>query len=240
MTILIAIAIALMILFGALALPYSVILTTICWVLAVGGLVVVAVRQREHLRMLLILTPVLCILGVLIWNVILMPWVNVEVVSGITPFNPDGREGYAFVVYHPGQSDLQTHAVNGFVEGLVQSDWRVDLTTASAQTPTNLAAYDLLVLGAQSYTWSPARPIQSYLARVGDLNGMPVVAILSGLGETGPANTVMRELVSGANGTLMTLHNVWQLRPIDDLYGTDDPFEAMRGVAQTLQLTNNE
>ncbi|NJO82592.1 MAG: hypothetical protein HC828_07020 [Blastochloris sp.] len=50
----------------------------------------------------------------------------------------------------------------------------------------------------------------------------------------------MRDLIAEVNGTSVGLFNVWQLRPIDDLYGTGDPLEAMRGVAQALQLTNNE
>jgi hypothetical protein len=93
-----------------------------------------------------------------------------------------------------------------------------------------------LVVGAQSYTWAPARPVQAYLRRVGALGGLPVVAILSGLGETGPATAVMRNLIAEVNGTLIEVYHVWQWRPIDDLYGTDDVAAAMRGAATSLQL----
>jgi hypothetical protein len=164
-----------------------------------------------------------------------MPWANQPVISEVTTFNPEGDGGRALVVYHPGRSDLQERAVNGFVEGLAAAGWRVDLTTASDQAPIP-TDYDLLVIGAQSYTWAPAQPVQDYLRRVGNLERLPVVAVLSGLGETGPANDVMRDLIAEVNGNTVALYNVWQLRPIERLYGTDDPFEAMRGVAQALQF----
>lgn len=231
MTILLACIVAILLLFGLLALPYSLLITGASWVLSGGIVVFVALRTRPRLPLMLGVVVGLCVVGVLVWNFVLMPWVNQPVVSDITSLNADGETGRAFVVYHPGRSDLQEQAVNGFVNGLVEADWQVDLTTASAETPTDLSGYNLLVVGAQSYTWAPARPVQDYLRRVGDLNSLPVIAILSGLGETGPANDVMLELVEEVNGDLVTIHNIWQLRPIDDLYGTDDPYEAMKGVA---------
>ncbi len=236
MTITAAFFIALLILFGALALPYSAILTGASWLLGAGILALAYFRLRAKLRAVLIIAGILCALGVAGWNLVLMPWANQPVASEVTHFNPDGETGRALVIYHPGRSDLQERAVTGFVEGLAAAGWRVDLTTASAQAPAP-TGYDLLVLGAQSYTWAPAQPVQDYLRRAGDLNDLPVVAILSGLGETGPANDVMRDLIAAAGGSMAGLYNVWQLRPIERLYGTDDPFAAMRGVAESLTLT---
>lgn len=235
MTVLIAFIVATLVLFGLLALPYSLWITGVSWLLSGGIIAFVALRTRPRLPLTLGAVVSLCVIGVLVWNFVLMPWVNQPVVSDVTTINADGETGRAFVVYHPGRSDLQEQAVNGFVDGLVAVGWQVDRTTASDETPTDLNDYDLLVVGAQSYTWAPARPVQDYLRRVGDLEGLPVIAILSGLGETGPANDVMRDLVEEVNGTMTTIHNIWQLRPIDDLYGTDDPHEAMQQMAQQLE-----
>lgn len=232
MALVISIVATLTILFGVLALPYNGILSFLSWALAAGVLVYAFVRQPDKRSRVLGGTVVGCALGILVWNVVLMAWVNQEVVREVTTLNPNGTTGTALVVYHPGRSDLQERAINGFVEGLVETGWRVQLATASSQTPTDLSAVSLLVVGAQSYTWVPARPVQDYLRRVGDLKGLPVVAILSGLGETGPANAAMGDLVREVKGTLTAIHNVWQLRPIDELYGTDDPFAAMRNVAR--------
>jgi hypothetical protein len=236
MTFLAAFCIALLLLFGLLALPYSAALAVICWLLSAGIIGVLFLRQRARLPRTLAAVLVFCVLGVLIWNVVLMPWANTEVISAVTTRNADGTSGSALLVYHPGRSDLQERAITGFVDGLVAAGWRVDLTTASAQTPTDLSSYDLLVLGAQSYTWAPARPVQDYLRRVADLAGKSVVVILSGLGETGPANGVMRDLVAETNGALIEIYNIWQLRPIDDLYGVNDPQIAMYNAATALML----
>lgn len=235
MSILAAFLIAFLILFGVLALPYSAALAGAAWLIGALILALVYARMRARLPAVLIRVVVLCVMGVAGWNFVLMPWANQPVVSDVTRFNPDGETGRALVVYHPGRSDLQQRAVTGFVEGLSAAGWQVDLTTASDQAPAP-AGYDLLVIGAQSYTWAPAHPVQDYLRRAGDLHGLPVVALLSGLGETGPANDVMRNLIAEVNGNAVALYNVWQMRPIERLYGTNDPFEAMRGVAQALQL----
>jgi hypothetical protein len=236
MTLLAGIVVALLVLFGILALPYSTVLTVIVWLVSASILTLAYVRMRAKLPVVLSVAGVMCVLGILSWSFVLMPWANQPVASAVKTFNPEGKMGRALIVYHPGRSDLQERAITGFVEGLVAKGWYIDLTTASEQTPTP-NGYDLLVLGAQSYTWAPAWPVQDYLRRIGDLRGLPTVAILSGLGETGPANTVMRDLINATNGRIMSIYNVWQMRPINTLYGTEDPSEAMRNMAQALQLT---
>jgi hypothetical protein len=237
MIVVISIAATFTILFGILALPYNAVISIASWAVALAALLYAFVRQPEKRLRVVGGTVIGCVLGIMVWNVVLMTWVNQEVVREMTTLNPNGTAGTALVVYHPGRSDLQERAINGFVEGLTEQGWRVYLTTASNQAPTDLSAVSLLVVGAQSYTWVPARPVQDYLRRVGDLKRLPVVAILSGLGETGPANAAMGDLVREVNGTMLSIYNVWQLRPIDELYGTDDAFAAMRKVAQDMTLT---
>ena len=77
---------------------------------------------------------------------------NKAVVSEIKKLNPEGTAGTAFVVYHAGKSNFQQTVISAFVEGLVSNGWRVELTTASDQTPTDLSACDLLVLGGPTYS----------------------------------------------------------------------------------------
>lgn len=234
MSILAAVFISLALMLGVLVLPYSLPGALVLFVLGVGSLALIGWRARGRFRPVLIGTAVLCLALFLVWNLALMPYVSQEVVTELETLSAEGEAGRALIVYHPGRSDLQEQAMQGFADGLLDSGWGVDRVTASREAPTDIAAYDLLVVGAQSYTWAPALPVQDYLRRVGDLDGLPVVAVLSGLGETGPATDVMRELIAEVNGTEVAIHHVWQLRPMDDLYGVDDPYEAMRGVAQTL------
>lgn len=236
MMIFFALLIALVMMLGVLALPYSMALALGSIGLGVVLLGVMVWRGGERRNTAIIGVIVFCLLLFLGWNFALMPFVNQPVVRELETLNPDGAEGAALIVYHPGRSDLQERATSGFADGLVEAGWRVDITTPSAETISDLTEYDLLIFGAQSYTWTPALPLKDYLQRVGDLEGKPVIAIISGLGETTPANSDMRSLLEEVNGSLIELYNVWQVRPIDDLYGVDDPYEAMRGVAAEWTL----
>jgi|GEM_PF-2975677 len=225
---------------GVLAWPYSRALSSVCFGISLVALGWVAWRQREALLGALGGTAVLCLLGFLGWSFLLMPWANREAPPQIEQRNPGGTAGAALIVYHPGRSNLQTEAVTGFADGLAAADWAVTLATANSAAPADLTNYDLLVVGAQSYTWAPAQPVQAYLRRVGDLAGKPVVAILSGLGETGPATTVMADLIAELNGKGLEIYHVWQMRPIDELYGIDDPHAAMYQMAVALAAAWNE
>jgi hypothetical protein len=221
--------------FAILVYPYNAVIALVSLALSLLTGFLLWRRRRAALAPALVAAVIVCALAVAGWVFVLMPWANQPVVSPIETLGADGADA-ALIVYHPGRSDLQAQAVRGFADGLVEAGWRVDLTTASGETPTDLTGYRLLVLGAQSYTWTPAQPVQAYVRRLGDLAGLPVAAILSGLGETGPANDVMRDLVTAQGGRLIDIYNIWQLRPIDELYGIDDPYEAMRQTARSLTL----
>ena len=141
---------------------------------------------------------------------------NREVVSEVETLNPDGRTGMALVVYHPGKSDFQRRVFAGFAQGLVASGWRVEITTPSPQAPTDLADYDLLVLGGPTYGFKPNRPIQKYLGRLGDLGGKPTVTIITALGMGQRSTEMMQRLVREANGDLVESLVLYKARPNDD------------------------
>ena len=141
---------------------------------------------------------------------------NREVVSEVETLNPDGETGAALVVYHPGKSDFQRRVFAGFAEGLVANGWKVELTTPSPQAPTDLAAYDLLVLGGPTYGFKPNRPILKYLARLGDLEGKPTVTIITALGMGERSTEMMQQLVREANGDLIEALILYKARPNDE------------------------
>ena len=91
-------------------------------------------------------------------------WLSIEVKSEVEVRNLEGDAGTALLVYHPGKSDFQEKVTYAFAEGLVSNGWRVELTTASAQAPTDLSSYDLLALGGPTYWFAPARPVRRYLS----------------------------------------------------------------------------
>ncbi len=142
--------------------------------------------------------------------------ISQEVVSQVEVLNPGGDRGTALVVYHPGRRRLLHKVTSAFAEGLVSSGWGVEMTTASSQAPTDLSSYDLLVLGGQTYFWSPVRPIRNYASRLGDLGGKPTVIIITGFGATGRSISIMERLVEEANGDLVRSLSLTTLRPNDE------------------------
>jgi flavorubredoxin len=189
------------------------------------------ILKRRSTVVLIIVLVVLAVAGVLSYL-----WLNQEVVSEVEVRNPEGDAGTALVVYHPGKSDFQERVTSGFVEGLVSNDWRVEITTASAQALTDLAGYDLLVLGGPTYWFTPARPIRRYLSRLGDLGGQRTVAIITAMGAGGRSISIMDKQVREANGDLIKSLILYTFRPNEDLYGINDAVEIATQAAKEIPL----
>ena len=184
-----------------------------------------------------LITAVVTLVVLLVaWHGLLSFMVNAEVISDIEILNPDASAGTALVVYHPGRSGYQEMANQAFAEGLVSNGWRVEISTASKETPTDLSGYDLLVLSAPTYDWVPAKPIQRYLERLGDLGGQPTVVIISAAGTTTLSVPMMENLVKEANGDLVGSYTLWTLVPNRLRYGINDAEEIMRREAKTIPL----
>ncbi len=139
-----------------------------------------------------------------------------EVVSQVEVSNPGGERGTALLVYHPGRRGFLHSVVQAFAGSLVSGGWRVEITTASHQAPTDLLGYDLLVLGGPTYFWTPVRPIRAYVRGLGDLEGEPTVTIVTGFGSTGRSKSILEALVQEANGKLVNSLTFFKLRPNDE------------------------
>ena len=181
--------------------------------------------------MLIIVLVVLAAAGALSYL-----WLNKEVVSEVEVRNPEGDAGTALVVYHPGKSDFQEKVTYAFAEGLASNGWRVEITTASAQAPTDFSGYDLLVLGGPTYWFTPSRPIQRYLSRLGDLGGQPTVTIITAMGAGGRSISIMDQDVQEANGDLVKSLIIYTIRPNEDLYGINDAVEIATQAAKEISL----
>jgi hypothetical protein len=158
---------------------------------------------------------VILVVLVLAW-ILLSLWLNQEVSSPVEVRNRAGAAGRALVVDHPGRGTFHPRVVAGFVEGLVAGGWQVAVTTAHAGAPTDLAEYDLLVLGSPIYDFAPSRAIRRYLGRLGDLDGQPTVTLLSGLGAGGRASAMLQRQVQEANGRPVKALVLYRMRPNDE------------------------
>jgi hypothetical protein len=162
-------------------------------------------------------------------------WLNRELTSEIKVENPGGEAGTALVVYHPGRGSFHPRIIAGFVEGLASNGWRVALTTASRQAPTDLSGYDLLVLGSPTYGFAPSRPIRRYLKRLGDLAGQPTVTIITGMGAGGRSTSIIQREVQEANGRLVKALLLYRMRPNDDDAYVDGEQNRARAVEMATQ-----
>ena len=177
------------------------------------------------------------ILGALTAAVVLSyAWLNKEIVSEIEVWNPAGDKGTALLVYHPGKGGFGQRVTSALVEGLISNGWRVERTTPSAQAPTDLSGYDLLVLGGPTYWFTPSRPIHRYLRRLGDLAGKRTVTIITGLGAGDRSNSIMENDVQEANGDLVKSLLLYTIRPNEDLHGINDAEEIATRAAKGIPL----
>jgi NAD(P)H-dependent FMN reductase len=153
---------------------------------------------------------VLLAAGSLVW---VSQAVKRETASAVVTLNPTGSTGKALLVFHPGLSDFPDRVVTGFADGLLQASWRIDRTTASRQAPTDINAYDLIVLGSPVYAYAAAIPLQDYIARVGDFHGKPVVLVFTAAGDAAGALDATAAKVASAHGKVIGRFGYTSMRP---------------------------
>ncbi len=126
-----------------------------------------------------------------------------EVVSEIEVINADGSKT-ALVVYQPGFSSFPRDVSYAFAEGLASSGWRVEITTASSETPSDLSNYSLLTLAYPVYGGTPGTAIVKYVNRVSNFYGIETVIIaLQGGDEPSLTIDTLKQQLQAANGTLL-------------------------------------
>jgi len=156
--------------------------------------------------------------------------------SEVVSVNPTGTTGAAFIAYHAGLSSFQEDVTMAFVRGLVSSGWKCDVTTASREGSADLSGYDLLVLGAPTYALKPARPITQYLERVGALNGLPTVLIVTAAGTTERAASILADAVTKAAGIPIELLELLQAGPNEEIHGISHAMEIAERVGAAIEL----
>ena len=138
-----------------------------------------------------------------------LPNINKDVVSGIDVINPSGGKT-ALVVYQPGYTGFPKDISYAFADGLASSGWRVEITTASSQAPSDLSGYSLLVLGFPVYGGKPGDPIVRYINRTSDLNEIRTVIIaLDGLNSPAGSVDTLKQKVQAVNGTFYESLTLW-------------------------------
>ena len=157
-----------------------------------------------------------------------------ETATPVMPLSTSGTNGRALVVYHPGLSDFPDRITAAFGAGLAASGWRVDRTTASQQAPTDLAAYDLLVLASPVYANAAAPALSRYVDRAGDFGAKPVVLVFTAAGDAGPALQTGAAQVATRHGRVIGRFGYTTQRPNEPDPG-DKRSNAERAVAMARE-----
>ena len=165
-----------------------------------------------------------------------------ETPTPLTPLSSTGTAGRALLVYHPGLSDFPDRITTAFAEGLAGNGWRVDRTTASGQAPTDLGAYDIVILGSPVYANAAATPLARYIDRLGDLAGKPVVLLFTAAGDAGPALQASAERVAAQHGRVIGRFGYTTQRPNEPSQGlpgsnTDRAVAMAREAGKSLRGT---
>lgn len=137
-----------------------------------------------------------------------MATINSDNVSELEILNEAGIKT-ALVIYHPGLSSFMKDTTYAFAEGLVENGWRAEITTASSEAPTDLSGYSVLVLGSPVYADNPSETIQRHVERIGDLNGMETVLLVTSAGSDGGAEASMQQTVEAHGGNVVEVVSLY-------------------------------
>lgn len=151
---------------------------------------------KKILFVLCLILIVLAVAGAVVVGYVFLN-INKDVVSSIDVMNSGGT-ARALVVYQVGLSSAPRDASYAFSEGLASNGWRVEITTASPEAPSDLSDYKLLILTFPIYGDLPGEAIVRYVTRLGDLQQIRTVIINSG-----SLNVVMKAQVEAQNGTVI-------------------------------------
>lgn len=155
-------------------------------------------KRWKQILLIAILAFVIVVVGVLGF---IFFKINSDYVSGIEVLNADGAQN-VLIIYHPGLSSFMKDIVYAFADGLVENGWRVEITTASSQAPTDLSGYSLLALGSPVYADGPSPTIKRHVERIGDLTGIDTVLLVTSGGSDGGAEATMQQTVEEHNGAV--------------------------------------
>ncbi len=153
-------------------------------------------QKKWKKAVVVVLVTMAVFLSVLEWSVFR------EVVTPIDVKNSSGIKT-ALVVYHPGLTTFPRDIAYAFADGLAANNWRVEIATASARTPTDLSRYDLLILSWPIYDFNPGPTVANYVHKIGNLQAKNTI-VITVAGGLDPFNcpASMAKIVQDANGTI--------------------------------------
>jgi len=171
---------------------------------------------------------------ILAGSIAIIMWVEFhEVVSEVKLLNPESDKGTALVIYQKGLRDFAPKVAFAFTNGLVATGWRVEITTVSPNTPTQISSYDLLVFIWPTYMFSPSFPIRKYLKIIEDLKEKRTIIICTATGAPLGSCEKMKTLVQAAHGFVEKSLILFTMRPNEE---NGNPFEIATRIGKETLL----
>jgi len=180
-------------------------------------------------KKILLISLIAVILIVASVSVYVLIKANSDFASEVKVLNPNGS-ATALIIYHPSFSSFTEDVIYTLGNGLKENGWRVEITTASDQAPTNLAKYSLLVLGSPVYGGSPSASIKRHIERIEDLQGIESVLVVTSGAINDGAEAVMQQIVEDHNG---------EIKSVLSLHTGDSLDIAKQAVSDIFPLENN-
>jgi len=156
--------------------------------------------EKKWKRIIFVFLVVMVILSISV-SVFLYLGINNDVVSEIIVANEQGTSN-ALLIYHPGFSTFTKDVSYGYAEGLELNDWRVEISTASGDAPSDISKYDLLILASPVYGGAPSPTIGRHVNRMGDLENTKTVIIVTAAGSPGNTAETLKTIVEENNGII--------------------------------------
>jgi hypothetical protein len=181
-------------------------------------------KRWKNVLLIILLTFIIVSASLLAYASFVM---NNDVISELVIKNPQGSET-ALLLYHPGLSSFSHDVSYAFADGLIQNNWRVEITSPSIEAPTDLSKYDLFVVASNTYGFSPDTPTIRHLERIGDLNEIQVALLTLGAGSALESQKSLENIVQAKSGIIIRSILVYSMAPNE---GGKSPTELARETA---------
>lgn len=146
-----------------------------------------------------------------------------------------GASYKALIIYDPDPIyNLDEKICRSFAEGLAPKDWNSKIVTVTAANGIEAETFDLYVICANTYNWSPDKAIRNYIKGVDYLKGKRVVAITLGSGSTKRSQRILEDLLQEKQALLVDSRSFWLMKPNDPSHSKSSNIKVAVEMANTF------
>ncbi len=156
------------------------------------------------------------VIGIAVFWTLLTVWANYAGPVRTEVIGEDGGSKRALLVYNPDPIyNLDEQVCAAFARGLATSGFRSSVYTLNQDLP-NPSEFDLVVVCANTYNWSPDWKTASFAKNAAFGENQPVVAITLGSGSTSRAQRLLENRLTARKIRLIGSRSLWLMRPNDE------------------------